>query len=71
MRTTITIPDDLLAEAQRISGKSSHSEAIVTLLREYLALRKRLELLEDLFQYETPHSLRQIKLMRRMRRSSS
>ncbi|HJW93592.1 MAG TPA: type II toxin-antitoxin system VapB family antitoxin [Thermoanaerobaculia bacterium] len=71
MRTTITIADDLLAEVQEVSGKSGYSEAIVTSLRDYLALRKRLALLEDLFQHKPPHSYRQIKTMRRKRRWSS
>lgn len=71
MRTTITITEELLAEAQRLSGKSGFSEAIVTSLEEYVALRKRLALLEDLFARETPHSAPRIKSLRRKRRWSS
>ena len=71
MRTTITISDELLAEAQKVSGKSGYSDAIVTSLQDYVALRRRLELLENLFQHKAPHSPRQIKLMRRKRRWSS
>ncbi|HEX6095669.1 MAG TPA: type II toxin-antitoxin system VapB family antitoxin [Thermoanaerobaculia bacterium] len=71
MRTTITIREELLAEAQQLSGKSGFSEAIVTSLEEYVALRKRLALLEDLFEHKTPHSARRVKSMRRKRRWSS
>lgn len=71
MRTTITIGEELLAEAQKLSGKSGYSDAIVSSLEEYVALRKRLALLEDLFDHKTPHSQRQVKSMRRKRRWSS
>ena len=71
MRTTITIREELLAEAQKITGKSGFSDAIVTSLEEYVALRKRLELLEDLYDHKTPHSMRRVKSMRRKRRWSS
>jgi Arc/MetJ family transcription regulator len=71
MRTTITIADDLLAQAQEVSGKTGYSEAIVTSLQDYLALRKRLALLEDLFNHKPPHSARRIKTMRRKRQWSS
>ena len=71
MRTTITITEELLAEAQKLSGKSGFSEAIVTSLEEYVALRKRLALLEDLFAQKTPHSIRRVKSLRRKRRWSS
>ncbi|HEV7239160.1 MAG TPA: type II toxin-antitoxin system VapB family antitoxin [Thermoanaerobaculia bacterium] len=66
MRTTITIRDELLAEAQKLSGKSGFSEAIVSSLEDYVALRKRLALLDDLFDHKTPHSQRRVKSMRRM-----
>jgi Arc/MetJ family transcription regulator len=71
MRTTITIKEELLAEAQRLTSKSGFSEAIVTSLEDYVALRKRLALLEDLFSHKTPHSRRSVKSMRRKRRWSS
>jgi len=71
MRTTITIADDLLAEAQKASGKKGYSAAIVTSLRDYLALRTRLALLEDLFSHKAPHSYRRVKTLRRKRRWSS
>jgi Arc/MetJ family transcription regulator len=71
MRTTITIREELLAEAQKLSGKSGFSEAIVTSLEDYVALRNRLALLEDLFEHKTPHSRKRVKSMRRKRRWSS
>ena len=71
MRTTITITEDLLREAKEISGRSGYSEAIVTSLEDYVALRKRLALLEDLFNHKTPHSKKAIKSGRRKRRWSS
>jgi Arc/MetJ family transcription regulator len=71
MRTTITITEELLAEAQRLSGKAGFSEAIVTSLEEYVALRKRLALLEELYARKAPHSWRDVKSQRRKRRWSS
>ena len=71
MRTTITIEEHLLKEAQKLSGKYGYSEAIVTSLAEYVALRKRLALLEDLFENEAPHSFKHVKEMRRKRQWSS
>lgn len=71
MRTTITIDEELLREAQELSGRSGYSDAIVTSLEDYVALRKRLALLEDLFGHQMPHSQRRIKESRRKRRWSS
>ena len=71
MRTTITIAEELLKEAQELSGKTGYSEAIVTSLEDYVALRKRLGLLEDLFEHKTPHSYPRVKSMRRKHRWSS
>ena len=71
MRTTITIDEELLKEAQKLSGKSGYSDAIVTALIEYVALRKRLALLEDLFDHQVPHSYKQLKAARRKRQWSS
>ena len=56
MRTTISIAEDLLAEAQRLTGKTGYSDAIVTSLRDYVALRKRLALLDRLYDRRVPHS---------------
>ena len=41
MRTTITIAEELVREAQKLSGKSGYSDAIVTSIEDYVALRKR------------------------------
>lgn len=71
MRTTITIADDLLREAQELSGKAGYSEAIVTSIQDYVALRKRLALLEDLYSRKAPHSASQLKARRRKRQWSS
>lgn len=71
MRTTITIAEDLLREAQKLTGKAGYSDAIVTSIEDYVALRKRLSLLEDLFNQKAPHSPAQIKARRRKKRWSS
>lgn len=71
MRVTITISEDLLQEAKKISRRSGDCEAIVTSLEDYVALRKRLALLEDLFNHKTPHARKVIKAGRRKRRWSS
>jgi Arc/MetJ family transcription regulator len=71
MRTTITIDEELLREAQELTGRKGYSEAIVTSLEEFVALRKRLALLEELFDHRAPHSRRALKAGRRKRRWSS
>jgi len=71
MRTTISIAEELLAEAQRLTGKTGYSDAIVTSLRDYVALRKRLALLDRLYERRVPHSRRAVKRARRERRWSS
>jgi len=71
MRTTISIAEDLLAEARRLSGKTGYSDAIVTSLRDYVALRKRLALLDRLYERPVTHSRAGIKRARRERRWSS
>jgi Arc/MetJ family transcription regulator len=71
MRTTISIAEDLLAEAQRLTGRTGYSDAIVTSLRDYIALRQRLALLDRRYQRPVPHSRTAIKRARRERRWSS
>jgi predicted CopG family antitoxin len=71
MRTTITIAEELLEEAQKLTGKTGYSDAIVTSIEDYVALRKRLSLLEDLFSRKTPHSAAHVKRLRRKKRWSS
>ena len=65
MRTTISISEELLAEAQRLTGKAGYSDAIVTSLRDYIALRKRLALLDRLYERPVPHSRARIERARR------
>ena len=71
MRTTITIAEDLLKKAQKLTGRSGYSEAIVTSLEEYVALKGRLRFLAKLFSKKAPHSLAAIKKQRRKSRWSS
>ena len=68
---TITIRDELLAEMQRLSGKSGFADAIITSLEDYVAMRKRLALVEELFEQKSPHSWKRVKSGRRKRRWSS
>lgn len=45
MRATLNIPDDLISEVQKISGKKSKTKAIVTAMQEYLRQKKIKELI--------------------------
>ena len=65
VRTTITIAEDLLKKAQKLTGRPGYSEAIVTSIEEYVALKGRLGFLAKLFSKKTPHSLKTIKKQRR------
>ncbi len=47
MRTTLDLPEDVLAEAKRLLGFKSKTEVVVTALRE-LIRRRRLEELKNL-----------------------
>ena len=40
MRTTMNLPDDLVSEAMKVSGKRSRTETIVEALREYVRARR-------------------------------
>jgi len=71
MRTTITIADDLLKKAQVLTGRSGYSEAIVTSLQEFVALKARLSLLHKFFSKRAPHAQRKIKRQRKLGRWSS
>ena len=71
MRTTITIAEDLLKKAQKLSRRAGYSEAIVTSLKDYVSLRERLSYLETLFSKKAPHSWKRIKAMRRKSQWSS
>jgi hypothetical protein len=55
---TITIDERLLKDVQKLSGKLGYSDAITASLEEYMALRKRPALLEDLRNAKPPHALR-------------
>ena len=71
MRTTITIPNEILQQTIKVSGRERKSSAIVTALKDYLALKERLGLLEHLFQKSLPHTFKKIKEQRRKGRWSS
>lgn len=45
MRATLNIPDELIAEVQRLSGQKSKTGAIVTVMEEYVRRRRMEELL--------------------------
>ncbi len=65
MRTTITIPEKLLQQTMKVSGKKHMSEAIVVSLQEYLNLKERLGFLEKLYSQKLPHSFKAIKKQRK------
>lgn len=65
MRTSITIDEALLRKARQASGKKGYSEAIVTSLQDYIAMKERLAYLNGLFSKKAPHSLKKIKLGRK------
>ena len=71
MRTTITIPDKVACETMRISGKKRLTEAVVFSLQDYLSLKKRLALLDVLFEEAVPHNKNALKADRRRRKWSS
>lgn len=71
MRTTITLPDELVEEAVRITGAKRTSEAITRSLEDYLGLKKRLALLDALFTAPVPHDRKAVKSQRRHRQWSS
>jgi Arc/MetJ family transcription regulator len=52
MRTTLDLPDELLAEAQRLLGFKSKTDVIILALRE-LVRRRRLEGLKELLGHVT------------------
>ena len=65
MRTTITITEELLEETMQISGKTKYSEAIVTALKDYTGLKRRLSFLNKLYTKKLPHQFSKIKKSRR------
>ena len=45
MRATLNIPDDLLAEVQKVSGEKSKTKAITIAMKEYIRQKKIKELI--------------------------
>ena len=45
MRATLCIPDELIDEVQRLSGKKTKTQAIVTVMEDYVRRKKMEELL--------------------------
>ena len=45
MRVTLNIPDDLLAEVQKITGEKSKTKAITIAMREYIRQKRKKELI--------------------------
>ncbi|MDD2735042.1 MAG: type II toxin-antitoxin system VapB family antitoxin [Desulfuromonadaceae bacterium] len=45
MRATLNIPDELIDEVQRLSGEKTKTQAIVTVMEEYVRRKKMEDLL--------------------------
>ncbi len=45
MRATLNIPDELIYEVQRLSGEKTKTQAIVTVMEDYVRRRKMEDLL--------------------------
>lgn len=45
MRATLNIPDELIDEVQRLSGEKTKTQAIVTVMEDYVRRRKMEDLL--------------------------
>jgi metal-responsive CopG/Arc/MetJ family transcriptional regulator len=45
MRATLNIPDELIDEVQRLSGEKTKTQAIVTVMEDYVRRKKMEELL--------------------------
>ena len=45
MRATLNIPDELISEAQKISGEKSKTKAIIVAIKEYIKQKKINDLL--------------------------
>ena len=45
MRATLNIPDDLINEVQRLSGQKTKTQAIVTVMEDYVRRKKMEDLL--------------------------
>jgi Arc/MetJ family transcription regulator len=71
MRTTITIPDELAKAVLKQSGEKTLGAAVRAVLDDHLRLKKRLELIDYLFENKVPHDYRKIKAARRRNAWSS
>ncbi len=65
-RTTIDIDDDLLRQAQEISGAKTKTDTIEFALRELIRHQRRRELMESLGTYELDMDLDELLRWRRM-----
>jgi len=45
MRATLNIPDELISEVQRLSGEKTKTQAIVTVMEDYVRRKKMEDLL--------------------------
>lgn len=45
MRATLNIPDELIGEVQRLSGEKTKTQAIVTVMEDYVRRKKMEDLL--------------------------
>ncbi|OGP96645.1 MAG: hypothetical protein A2157_11885 [Deltaproteobacteria bacterium RBG_16_47_11] len=45
MRATLNIPDDLIAEVQKLSGEKSKTKAITTAMQEFIRQKKMRDLI--------------------------
>lgn len=45
MRATLNIPDELICEVQRLSGEKTKTQAIVTVMEDYVRRKKMEDLL--------------------------
>ena len=46
MRATLNIPDDLIAEVQKVTGEKSKTKAIMTAMQEFVREKKLRSILE-------------------------
>lgn len=49
MRTTVTLPNDLVKQTLKITGEKRLSEAIVVCLTDYIRQKTTLQLFDELF----------------------
>jgi len=71
MRTTVTLPDNLIKQTMKFARKSRLSDALVATLQDHFDLKKRLALLDELFDKPVSHDWRKIKRDRKRTKWSS